>query len=352
MAKYIPPHRRDTLQNVQVSDHALLRMNQRGIGIRTVKDAIQGTTQQDKDTTTYRTENSFCVLGFKDKVVTVMDNYRNTSFDLLNKSKNKEKILLEKVAQNNDHAMCELGDLYLDRKFDSFNVQKAYDLFFKAATKFKNSHAMCKLAELHNSNLLSSKNPELSIEWMTKAADRGNKYATAIMGQHFMQEYKKLPLGASIEEKQDISSKSMRYFEISAAKGSTRAMWHIAFIYQKGFFGEQDLSKAINIFIKAAKRGSPSALESLQDLVCSENIELGILEDILNHISPIVAKYSSQISVILGLKQMYGELGADKAKASIRGLAMLEAAARHRNEDALINLVELYKEGTDFIAMA
>ncbi|HJK87179.1 MAG TPA: hypothetical protein QKA08_05410 [Candidatus Megaira endosymbiont of Nemacystus decipiens] len=62
---------------------------------------------------------------------------------------------------------------------------------------------------------------------MKKAANIGNKYAMAIMGQHLMKEYEALP-NSNIEEKAEISSKAMRYFKKAEAKGSTRAMWHMS----------------------------------------------------------------------------------------------------------------------------
>ena len=87
----------------------------------------------------------------------------------------------------------------------------------------------------------------------------------------------------------------------------------------------------------------------MQKLAYSKDIEPDLLEDILDHVSPIIANQSSQLSIELGLKQIRGHLGIDKEKSSARGLSMLETSACNRNKDALIELIELYKEGADFI---
>ncbi|MGC0371942.1 MAG: hypothetical protein DGJ47_000643 [Rickettsiaceae bacterium] len=352
MAKYIPPQLRNSKNSTEIiSNHASLRMQQRGIDCTTLQQTIDdGVKEEDVLSSTYRTPGKFCVVSSEQKIITTMPNYRNTKFDLLRKTKIHEQQLLTKVAKNNDVAMCELAEFYLNEKLDIFDVKKAYNLFLRA-TKHQNSHAMCKLAELYDSNLLGSPNQKLYLEWMTKAANKGNKYATAVMGEYFMNQYIKLPPDISLEQKTLISSKAMKYFEQSAAKGSTRGMWHIAYIYQTGLFGEKNLVKAVEIFIKAASRGSPSALGSLQNLVYSKNMNADKLEDILNYISPIIGNQSSQIAVELGLAQIQSCLGKNKEAASIRGITMLEQAANNRNEDAIVNLIDIYKHGTNFIEL-
>lgn len=350
MQKYIPPHRRKAEVNSnKILPHAALRMNQREINFSTLNKLVEGgVSQRDHNSNTYRNKDSFCVLSSGGKVITVMDNYRNTNFDILNKTQDRKYQLLKKVKEKNDVAMCELAELYLDKNSSDFNPKKAHDLFLVAAKKHNNSHAMCRLASLYESNIIGAKNCRVYLEWMKKAANIGNKYAMAIIGQHLMKEYEALP-NSNIEEKAEISSKAMRYFKKAEAKGSTRAMWHIAFIYQTGFFGEKNLTKAIEIFIKAAKRGSPNSLQSLQDIVCSGDIELDILEGILDSISPIISQQSSQLSLELGLKQIRGDLGIAGESSSNRGILMLEGAANNRNEEAIISLIKIYKEGTSFI---
>jgi tetratricopeptide (TPR) repeat protein len=76
-------------------------------------------------------------------------------------------------------------------------------------------------------------------------------------------------------------------------------------------------------------------------MVKAGNFDENTLESILDEISPIVGRNSSELAVDLGLKQIDGELG----KNPMRGILMLEAAAENNNDRALSALFKCYRDG-------
>lgn len=348
---YVPPHRRAQSVSFQAthslstessnSAHANLRMQQREISQRSVDILIKkGHCEVNPSAATYRDKATFAVVSGSNKVITVLENRRNTNFDLNRQTRDREAKLLQQVEKNNDVAMCELGELYLNGAFGEPNVAEAMRLFMQAANR-RNSHAMCLLANIYDSNLLGPKDPSKAFDWLLKAANLGNKFATAIIGQHYMREYEDSPPDTDPQEKLNIAHTAMRYLERSAAKGSTRAMWSIAKIYERGWLGEKNLDRAIAMLVKAAERGSPASLFDLNEFVKTGEFPAEQLEEILNTISPIVAETSSQTAWELGLEQIEGRLGSSPQ----RGMAMLEVAAKHRNVDAAETLAIIYRDG-------
>ncbi len=172
--KYVPPHRRrttaqDTAWSVNsaagskqpiigevlnlrppvlfssknfsaFTPHALTRSQQRKISDNAIQDVWQGGEKlKQKESVTYIDETTQMVMAKNGTIITVGENKRNTRFDLLRISKDQEQSLIKEASfKDNDHAMCELADLYLSGKLGNRDVQKAYDWLLKAANK-KNS---------------------------------------------------------------------------------------------------------------------------------------------------------------------------------------------------------------------
>jgi TPR repeat protein len=346
MSKYVPLHPRKqqvpipapakSAPGLTYSKHAALRMQQRGIKSDDVEVLVStGHTDANEASTVYRTAAHMGVVGSGAKVVTAMPNHRNTRFDPLTQTREQEAELRAKVARNNDVAMCELAELYLSGSLGEPDVAKAHVLLLRAAERHHNSHAICKLSELHSSGKLGTN------KWMMMAANHGNKFATAVVGQDFMKQYQSAGSDVSPDEKLQLVQNALFYLEQSAAKGSTRAKWSIAYIHEMGWLGVPDLPKAIGIYMEAAKKGSPASLESLNKLVKTGQFSASELERILDEMSPIVAETSSQMALQLGLEQIDGVLGSNPK----RGLKMLEGAANNKNEDATRTLVKIHKDG-------
>lgn len=274
-------------------------------------------------------------------IITVNENTRNTKYDLLRTNKEQEQKLINKVNKNNDHAMCQLADLYLSGSLGNKDVTKAFDLFIRAANR-GNSHAMCKIAQLYESGNLGKKDPQKAFEWYVKAADRNNNFALAYVGQIHLSRYMQL----SDEEKQlqeniKLLQTAKHYLQRGAQKGSTRAMWQLANICEKGIGGNIDLAQAIKIYRDAALRGSPTSLQTLQRLVKEEKMKAEEFQNILEQASDLIAETSSDLAIDIGLEQIHGKLGNNPEK----GFMMLKASAEKNNKDALKYLGKYYRDG-------
>ena len=133
----------------------------------------------------------------------------------------------------------------------------------------------------------------------------------------------------------------MQYLQRSARKGSTRAMWQIAQIHEEGWAGQVDLAAAIKLYSDAARTGSPNSLDALWRLVNDKKFSAVEFESILEKASEHIARTSSELAADIGLKQVRGQLGMNKA----RGLWLIEQAALKNNENAMRVLAECYRDG-------
>ena len=375
-SKYIPPHKRREIINKEIlqshninsnqqlssssnhrsyifSRHALMRKQQREISDQKITDVLCGGEKLvTTEAVTYINEITSIVMK-GEQVITVLDNKRNIKCDILYRSKEQESYLIKKATeQNNDHAMCELAELYLTGELGSRDVQKAYNWLIRAASQ-RNSHAMCLLAQLYENGDLGKPDPRIALEWMQKAADRGNKYALAILGQSYLKQYQDLIIVGKIKGIRDLDQekvmleKAKNFLERSANRGSTRAMWHIAEIYRVGLCGESNLVKAIEFYSKAAKLGSPHSLQSLNDLVLQGKCNSDFFEEILEEASQFIIRTSGGLVVEIGLKQIEGQLG----KNPKRGFEMIKKVAERwnigggNNVDAIRTLAKCYRDG-------
>lgn len=358
--KYIPPHRRKLDPSATASSqsfsstlvfsnknkftfthHGKERKTQRGISNRAVETTLHsGISLEHHDAVTHIDEDTQVVRGKDGRIITILDNKRNTKYDILRVNKRREQQLISKAERNNDAAMCELAELYLDGDLGERDVQKAKFWLLKAADERKNSHAMCLLSELYQSGDLGQRDPKAAMEWLEKAADRNNRYALAIIAQYYLGLYKRLKED-EISRKSEIKQKIQTYLQRSANKGATRAMWQIARIHEDGLFGEVNLPKAIEIYCKAARLGSPTSLSTLQQLCETGKISEEQFEEVLDEASKLIARTSSELAVDIGLSQIEGKLGKDPA----RGLWMLEASAKKNNVDAIKVLAKCYAKG-------
>ncbi len=208
------------------------------------------------------------------------------------------------------------------------------------------SHAMCLLSQMYERGDLGTVNPNMALEWMEKAANRNNKYALAILGQRYLGQYLKIKSSNKVKERQkiDMLEKAKCFLERSASKGSTRAMWQIAEMYQEGWFGEKNLPKAIEIYTKAAKLGSPASLDSLNDLVLKGTVSAESFEIILEEASQLIARTSSELAIDIGQKQIKRLLGENPR----RGFDMIKKVAERRegnHDEAMRVLARCYRDG-------
>ena len=355
--RYIPPHRRNNANSlINFSSHAKDRQTQRHISSQAVEKAHkEGEKLVGSNAVTHIDESTMVITGKNGKVITARENRRNTRFDPLRYTSSREERLCHDLDRNphNDHAMCELAELYLSEEVGDRKVKDAHDLLLKAATPKKqgkwkkgNSHAMCLLSQLYERGDLGAPNPEKAHEWLKKAADASNKFAMALIGQKCLMRFRVLPI-SEMDKKHAALEEAKDYFTKAANKGSTRAMWHLGSLYESGEYGTDDnkntknLAKAIEWYTKAAKEGSPNSLMSLNQLCKNGDISEEVFDEILETASDLIGRTSSELAVEIGLQQIEGKLGNNVK----RGFYLLEQAANKRNVDAIKQLGKLYEEG-------
>lgn len=368
--KYTPPHRRKVKSHnpqdpsqqfpfedhqesssnspsIPLTQHARMRKSQRDISGDAIHAALQdGEKLPQPSHVVSLDETTKVVATTKGSVITVSQNKRNTSSDLLRVNANQEKRLIKKATYgNNDHAMCELAELYLSGTLGNREPYKALEWLLKAADK-GNSHAMCLVSQLYEDDDLGKSDPQKASEWMEKAAHRNNSYALAIVGQRALGEYLKVRHSPRITlvEKKKLLDKAKLFLEKGAKKGSTRAMWQLAQLYEKGWLGERNLSKAIELYVKAANLGSPASLDSLNTLVLKGEFESEHFEALLEKASQLITRTSANLVVEIALKQMKGKLG----KNPQRGFGMIKTIAQRKganHAEAIRLLAKCYREG-------
>ncbi|KAK9886322.1 hypothetical protein WA026_015834 [Henosepilachna vigintioctopunctata] len=329
---------------LKYSQHARNRQVQRDITDAAIDKVLQhGMAIDCKETKIIIDQNLKIVLSKKDNtVITVNKNIRNTRFQLSERTKQREQSLLYKVENYKDsNAMCELADLYLTAELGERNIDKVFMLYESAANK-GNSHAMSLLSQLYESDTHGRPNQKKAEKWRKMAADRNNTFALAITGQKLLQKYlEKYPIDSKLFRPSAPKKEILHYLNKAADKGSTRGIWQIGNIYEMGLLGEKDLSKAKELYVKAALLASPASLQSLQKMSSACVFSAIELEEILDEISSYLHITSIGNAFDLGKQQLYGELGRN----SFRGLKMIEQVALNEHDKAINVLVNCYLYG-------
>lgn len=326
-----------------MSAHAAIRQKQRNVSQEDIAEAlISGERNQGQKSQVIRDEKTHVVMGQDGTIITVSDNKRNTKFDLLNKTKQRIKVLQNKANKGNDAAMCELAELYLDGSLGYRDVQAAEALLNKAIKK-RNSHAMCLMANLYRDGDLGTPSESMYYHWLEKAAYRKNRFALAVCAQKYIH----ICLGIenhealTLDQFNQYKTKALKFLKEAGNKNATRALWQQAKLYEEGWLVKKDLKLALTIYTRAARIGSPASLDSLKCLVKSRKLSSASFEQILESASNHVAKTSSDMAVELGYQQAFGILG----QTPERGLYLLEKAAKKNHVEAFYFLIKCYREG-------
>lgn len=334
----------DEHQTLKFSHHARVRQQQRDITDNDVNHAMQSGEKVDgKDSQIFIDQNVKIVFSTDNRtVITVNKNRRNTDYLLSEKTQvKKEYLTYEANVKNNNSAMCELAELYLTDELGEKDVKKAYDLFERAAN-MGNSHAMSRISVMYETGCLGENKEELADRWLKRAADRSNGWANAYLGQKLLAKYlKNYPLNSSKFRPSAPKKEILHYLSKAAHKSHTRGTWALANIYENGLLGEKDISKAIELYVEAAKIGSPSSLDSLYQLSLDCNFSSREIEEILDYVSSYLPKTSLGNAFNIGLKQILGDLGYNP----VRGLNMIEQVALKQYDQAILQLATCYLHG-------
>lgn len=339
-----PVERNSQNSALSFSRHVLIRKQQRDIDDDSIHATLKCGEQEIYGDSAICVDDKLKIVLSNNcnTIITVGKNTRNTRFDLSERTRAKAKSLLfQAKIRNNDHAMCELAELYLNGDIGERNVKEAYKLYEKAA-QMGNSHAMCKISEIYSCGYLGTPNEKLAIMWMEKAADYQNRFALAVTGQRLLASFlERYPVKSNIFRPSAPKKEILDYLNRAANKGATRAIWQLGNIYEEGLLGEKDLSKAIEFYVKAAKCASPSSLDSLQSLAGVGEFSATELENILDDLSVRLASTSIAMALQLGTDQLLLQLGYNR----VRGLKLVEDAAIKKFDDAMMTLANCYKYG-------
>ena len=119
--------------------HAAVRADQRQISEQAIQKAMANGIKLESDEAITYTDEATQVVTSKDgkKIITVSENKRNTAFSLQDKTRQQEKMLLNKVRSgHNDYAMCELAELYLSGDLGDRDVKKSRKFVIKSSEKW------------------------------------------------------------------------------------------------------------------------------------------------------------------------------------------------------------------------
>lgn len=327
------------------SRHARTRQAERGISDDSVRTVIQsGVKLETKDVITYIDQNFEVVCRVNDgKIITVIKNMHNVSCQLSERTIDKKKCLLVRAYKNNDSsAMCSLAEFYLKGELGKKDIKEAFNLFVRAAN-LSDCHAMCRISQLYEDGTLGTRNLELADLWMKKALDRKNKHALLEAGKkllfEYQEKYAKSP-NSSVEPV-ELKEKILRYLTEASEKIYTKATHQLGVIYEEGLLGEENISKAIKFYVKAAKLACSLSLKSLHRLTLQSKFNSVELEEILDDLSINLHVTNLRGTFYIGEDQLSGDYGFN----SVRGLALLEKAALENFDTAIRVLAKCYRDG-------
>lgn len=327
------------ISRLKIPDHVLLKAQDINASsddiLLTIKEGNK-VKYSDTGWTTYYGEKLQVVVK-SNTVIRVHRNARNETFNALRYSSSElETLHYQAEIQNNDRAMCELGDLYAKGLQVKQDYKRALELYQRACSK-GNSHAMCKLSDLYSNVSAGFYNKDLADEWFQKAADHGNSYALSHTAQKLLASY------ISSKPSKELADKIVSYLEKACEKNSSRALFTLADIYHHGYLGETNIEKAIEFYTKAGQSGSPGSLKYLTNFCKESKYSADKLEDTLNTMTSYLSKSSRGMLLELGEMMIEDEVGFCKS----RGMNLIEAAALQVKQfpEAMLALAKYYRKG-------
>jgi TPR repeat protein len=146
-------------------------------------------------------------------------------------------------------ALSNLGFIY-DYGLGVREDKKKAIRFYKKASKRRCTIAQYNLAKAYE----LEKNLEKALKWYQLAAEKGFAPAQYILGSAFRDG--KFGLQPDLQE-------AFNYFLLSATQGDRSGQNAIGLMYEDGLGVQQDIEKAIALYVRAAEHGSEAAKEAL-----------------------------------------------------------------------------------------
>lgn len=166
-----------------------------------------------------------------------------------------EKLLLTVAGKGSDIAMFNLGSLYEKGDLGKSDMVAALDWYLKAAEK-NNYLATMKLGEIYLQGTSTMK-PDypLALKWLQQSDALGLPQAAYMLGKMYVS-------GIGVEKN---PVKAVELFEKAAAKGSVEAMTALGQMYSvdHGIIFPHDYQKAVDWYKKAADKNDPVAQNNL-----------------------------------------------------------------------------------------
>ena len=156
------------------------------------------------------------------------------------------------AAQNNDSAQNSLGNMYYGGLGVTQDYAEAREWYQKAALNGHNN-AQKALGDMYFSGLGVGQDYVKAVEWYQRAANNGNVEAKNRLGMMYIN---------GLGVKQDLEMAVM-WYEKAADEGDSKAQYDIGMMYSKGFFLPKDEEKAAELFRKAAEQGHEGAKQQL-----------------------------------------------------------------------------------------
>lgn len=144
------------------------------------------------------------------------------------------------------------------------NPQKAA-LWFRYSAEMGFASAQKNLGDCYLNGYGVKRNPEEALRWYLRACEEENAKAQYAVATCYAE--KLVFPDMSDEESQQ---KAFEYYQLAAGQGLDKAQYALAQCYANGFGCERDMSKAKELYEKAAVQGNENARERLKELSTAE----------------------------------------------------------------------------------
>jgi TPR repeat protein len=204
--------------------------------------------------------------------------------------------------------------------------------YLKRAADLDDPIAMAALGSRYLNGAEEIRDEQKGIEWLTRAAEEKIPEASLVLGEYE-------------SDRQNNYAKAREYYQAAADGGNVSAHIKLGTLHQNALGGEQSTEKALDLFKKAASRGSAEGAHYAATLMLAAQDEEKVVENIIGGYRFLLAAAGQRTSAQIDLANLYlsGRLGvADSVSAA----AWLDRAARLGDPVARANLGALYESGT------
>ena len=239
----------------------------------------------------------------------------------------------------NPAAQLAMGGLYYRGEGVAADATLAFGFFEESA---RSGHAQAQffigLAYLDGNG--AQQNLTLARQWLEDAAEQGLVSAMSHLGRSYRKPFLDTLTSSAASEEEKIAQPetAKQWYERAYATGATNALVALAYMWQRGEFGDPDIDAAIQTFTQAADEGSPSAKVALGHAYLTGS---GVEKDLLKARQLLeLAAAEGDLTGAASLGHLY-ERGLGVAQSEEMALQWYERGAQAGDANAQLRLFYL-----------